>query len=237
MWAYGVFGHMIYGPPYFPADGLPYVFERFYRAPGADEGHDGTGLGLSLARELVQLHGGRIEVESEEGFGATFTVTLPLGKAHLDDSQLVEPIEASIAQGAHEFRLPEELQAGAGPPPGEEIDGGPRSEDAGPAEVDSPIVLLIDDNPELRTYVAKHLRIAAYRVVEAATGEEGLGLARELIPDCIVSDIMMPGLDGNALCRAVKSDPELDFVPLILLTARAGRYQKLEGRGTSLEGC
>ncbi|MFQ5890362.1 MAG: response regulator [Gemmatimonadota bacterium] len=96
-------------------------------------------------------------------------------------------------------------------------------------EDELPTVLLIDDNPELRAYVSKHLRSASYRVVEAATGEEGLRLAREVVPDCIISDIMMPGLDGNALCRAVKSDPELDFVPVILLTAKAGREHRLEG--------
>jgi len=211
------------GPGIARAD-LPHVFDRFYRAHGTDESHGGTGLGLSLARELVELHGGRIEVESEEGFGATFTVTLPLGRAHLDASQLAE---VATAETAYEFSPPQKNED-ANERPGE------KSEDAGPEsdviqEIDAPTVLLIDDNAELRGYVAKHLHAASYHVVPADTGQEGWQLARKVVPDCIVSDIMMPGLDGHALCRALKSDPELDFVPIILLTAKAGREHKLEG--------
>jgi CheY-like chemotaxis protein len=215
--------------PGIPADDLPYVFERFYRATGADESQGGTGLGLSLAHELVELHGGRIEAESEEGFGATFNVTLPLGKAHFDTSQLAESAEGGVSEGTRTFSPVKQIEIEIEQSPGEETDGGDPPEEATPPEADSPTVLLIDDNADLRAYVAKHLRAASYRAVEALTGEEGLRLARDVIPDCIVSDIMMPGLDGNALCREVKSDPELDFVPLILLTARADREQKLEG--------
>jgi len=134
-----------------------------------------------------------------------------------------------MTNGARAFSPPEEFELGTELPPGADIDDGARSGETVPLETDSPTVLLIDDNAELRAYVAKHLRAASYRAVEASTGEEGLRLARDVVPDCIVSDIMMPGLDGRALCRAVKSDPDLDFVPLILLTARADREQKLEG--------
>jgi CheY-like chemotaxis protein/nitrogen-specific signal transduction histidine kinase len=205
--------------PGIPPDDLDHIFERFYRAASVDESQVGTGLGLSVARELVELHGGRIEAESDEGFGATFTVTLPLGNSHFDEAQLAEPAATGVAPTALRFR------------PLAELDGGiekPAAEAPAP-DIDSPTVLLIDDSAELRAYVIKHLQAASYHAVEAANGEDGLRLARQLVPDCIVSDIMMPGLDGHALCRALKSDPELDFVPLILLTARADSGQKLEG--------
>jgi signal transduction histidine kinase/DNA-binding response OmpR family regulator len=206
--------------PGIPAEDLTQIFERFHRATGADDTQDGTGLGLSLARELLELHGGRIEAESEEGFGATLTVTLPLGKAHFDASQLAEPTEAAIPETEYEFSSMAELEIGMEHPANEQVENG---------ALDSPTVLLIDDNAELRAYVVKHLETASYRVVQAAAGDDGLSLARQVVPDCIVSDIMMPGLDGHALCQAVKSDPELEFVPLILLTARADQEHKIEG--------
>jgi signal transduction histidine kinase/DNA-binding response OmpR family regulator/streptogramin lyase len=212
------------GPGIAPED-LPHVFDRFYRAETANESQGGTGLGLSLARDLVALHGGRIEVESEEGFGATFTVTLPLGEAHFDAAPLAE---GATADRARELGSSEELEAAGEPPHDEEVATGHPAETT-EVETDSPTVLLIDDNADLRAYLARHLRSASYRAVEAGTGGEGLRLARELVPDCIISDIMMPGLDGHALCRSLKSDPELDFVPVILLTAKAGREHKLEG--------
>jgi signal transduction histidine kinase/DNA-binding response OmpR family regulator len=211
--------------PGIPADDLPCVFERFYRVDATQEAHPGAGIGLSLARELVELHGGRIEVESEEGFGAAFTVTLPLGKTHLATSQLAE----GDARGGPSVPTP------AGTPT--HIERALLDDDLADSRVeqedpvlddDRPTVVVIDDNAELRAYIRKHLG-AVYRVIEAATGSDGLRVARDIVPDCVISDIMMPGLDGRALCRAVRSDPDLDFVPVILLTARAGREDKLEG--------
>jgi signal transduction histidine kinase/DNA-binding response OmpR family regulator len=215
--------------PGIPASDLPQIFERFYRAAWTDESQAGTGLGLSLARDLVELHGGRIEAESEEGFGAAFTITLPLGNAHFDGSQLAEPDAAGTVGAGHEFTSPTEIVVANRQLPDEDLEEGVEPEKRLSVAGDAPTVLLIDDNAELRAYVTRHLTGASYRVIEAGTGDEGLRLAREIVPDCIISDIMMPILDGNALCRAVKSDPELDFVPVILLTAKAGREHKLEG--------
>ncbi len=223
--------------PGIPTDELPHLFERFYRVGADGEAHGGTGIGLSLARELVELHHGRIEVESEEGFGAAFIVQLPLGRAHFDPAQLVDGDDdspetrsgrADVAEPSipdiAEPSIPDDVEArpaGPGASPG----SGPPV----PADEDVPTVLLIDDNPDLCAYVSDHLRAAAYRVIEARTGDAGLERARDVVPDCIISDIMMPGLDGHALCRAIRADPELDFVPVILLTARADREHRLEG--------
>jgi len=96
------------------------------------------------------------------------------------------------------------------------------------SESDTPSVLLVEDHADMRAYLRKHLS-PHYQILEAARGDEGLRLARTELPDVIVADIMMPGLDGHALCRALKSDPETDFIPIILLTARTGMTSRLEG--------
>jgi len=199
---------------------LPRVFERFYRTESAKENEGGTGIGLSLARDLVRLHHGTISVEGEEGFGASFTVPLPLGRSHFDQSQLddgrsqVTPAGDGLPINEED---PLEIEADVAPDgiPGQEL----------------PTVLLIDDNPELRRFVSKHLVMGGYGVIEATDGNEGLRLAREVVPDCIISDIMMPGMDGHELCRVLRSDRDLDFVPVILLTAKADRSDRQEGLG------
>jgi signal transduction histidine kinase/ligand-binding sensor domain-containing protein/DNA-binding response OmpR family regulator len=208
--------------PGIPASDLNLVFDRFHRAKTAGT-QPGTGIGLSLARELVSLHGGSIAVESEEGFGSTFTVTLRKGKTHLaadqviDDGQTVASASRTAASssplftsGSFTTEMPN-----AGPP-----------EPAGDADVTT--VLVVDDNSEVRTYVKQHLA-PRYRVLEAVNGAQGLEMARRLLPDLVLSDVMMPGMDGYALCRALKSDVDTDFIPVILLTARAETEDRLAG--------
>ncbi|MGH7564489.1 MAG: two-component regulator propeller domain-containing protein [Gemmatimonadota bacterium] len=207
--------------PGIPAGELSRIFERFHRvdAPSTRD-QPGTGIGLALAKELAELHGGSLIVESEVGFGSTFTITLPRGRLHLTPDQLVEN-EAAAAWAPRVAPLAEQaaLDNGAGPVLEREIE---------PAEEDVTTVLVVEDNPDVRAYVKRHLA-PRYRVLEAIDGEEGLEMTRRRLPDLVLSDVMMPGLDGYELCRALKEDPETDFIPLILLTARAAVEDRLAG--------
>jgi CheY-like chemotaxis protein/AraC-like DNA-binding protein len=198
------------GPGIPPAD-LPRLFERFYRGARDAEQIPGTGIGLALAREYVEMHGGTIAAENRPGGGARFIIRLP----------------ADAAASARTMPAPPT----AGPQPTGTTPDDERAEESvvnerantGPATV-----LVIEDHPDMRAYVRKHLA-PHYRVIEAARGDEGLEAVRAELPDVIVCDVMMPGLDGFALCRAIKADPETDFLPIVMLTAKAGPEGRLAG--------
>ena len=207
--------------PGIPEADLPHVFDRFYQVR-SDRGQRplGTGIGLALAHELAALHGGSLVAESEEGFGSTFTLALPLGREHLAPEQIADaPVEAP--------RRP----ARAAEPSGDRQDA-EAAPLLAPAEADDddvPTVLMVEDHPDIRDLVRTHLQRAGYRVEEAPDGEAGLAAARRLVPDLILSDVMMPKMDGIELCRALKADPETNFIPVILLTAKAAQEDRLEG--------
>lgn len=194
---------------------LPFVFERFYQVDEtATLSHTGTGIGLALAKELVVLHGGTISVQSSVGFGSAFTVCLPLGREHLAPNQIVTSLTRDNRHNLDLALLPE--GDGAIEPP------------EAPTTPDQTTVLIADDNADVRAYIKRHLT-PQYRVLEATNGTEALALAKSVLPDLIVSDVMMPEMDGYALCQALKHDTELDYVPVILLTARADQDDKLQG--------
>ena len=195
---------------------LSRIFDRFHRAHESSAGYlPGTGIGLALAKELVELHGGSIEVASEEGFGSTFTVRLLRGRAHLKPEQVVGDDTADAWKQA---ATPAPSIATSHDEAALTVTG----------EEDITTVLVIEDNADVRAYVRRHLA-PRYRVLEAADGETGLALTRRSLPDLVLSDVMMPGLDGHALCRAIKTDPETDFIPIILLTARAAPEDRVAG--------
>jgi len=206
--------------PGIPAADLPHIFDRFYRGNEATGRHQpGTGIGLALASELVALHGGTLEVQSEEGSGSTFTVSLLLGRDHLSPEQVVD--DAPLEDWTSRLPLP---SSPVDEPP--EWDAADAAQDGFPEDVTT--VLVVEDNAELRAFIRMHLQ-GRFRVVEAADGLQGLELARSVLPDLVLSDVMMPGLDGYALCRALKEDAETDFIPVILLTARAAAEDRLAG--------
>lgn len=211
--------------PGIPEKDLSHVFERFYQVDSGSELQEaGTGIGLSLAYELIELHGGRIWVESDLGFGSTFFFTLPVvaeaseGAAAVPD---VSPRRAGRAPGsvAPELSGPDVVATG--------VSGG---EDGPAPEVDPdvPVVLIADDHPDLRAFVRRQLE-PAFRVVEAADGIAAYREATESLPDLVLSDVMMPGMDGFELCRRIKADPELTFIPVVILTARAEAEDRIEG--------
>lgn len=210
------------------AEQLPHVFERFFQADSsATRRHEGTGIGLSLVRELVELHGGSVSAESELGVGSTFTVRLPLSpKVSLQDEGMPRDAAAHrIVESAGSGDVATLSSEGAAP---EGLVAEPPDAD------DRTTVLVVDDNTDVRAYVRSVLE-PTYRVLEAADGQAGLERARESLPDLVLADVMMPRLDGFALARALREDSATDCIPIILLTARAGEEDEIEGLGTGAD--
>lgn len=204
-----------------PKDELPKLFQRFHRVQGTrSRSHEGTGIGLAMTQELVRQHGGEITVDSQEGRGSTFTVTLQQGRNHLPADQIVEGAAAfrSLTTEAfiHEARLWLDFPADAVAAP-VMAGGGPRVR-----------VLLADDNADLRAYVSRLLG-ADYQVQTVVDGQAALDALRARKPDLLLTDVMMPRLDGMGLLKAIRADPELQTLPVIMLSARAGEEAALEG--------
>jgi len=198
---------------------LPHIFDRFYQADtAATRRYEGTGIGLALVKELVELHGGEIGVVSTPGQGTTFTMRLPLNVAGIDQGGAGQ----SAATSAEVIELVLE------PPPQDALSKDGKEETEEENAEDRTTVLLVDDNPDVRAYVRAVLQ-PQFHVVEAGDGKAGLALAREALPDLIVADVMMPELDGLGLAQALKSDPMTDAIPVILLTARAESADQIAG--------
>ncbi|CAA9260576.1 MAG: DNA-binding response regulator, AraC family [uncultured Cytophagales bacterium] len=202
-----------------PREQLPHIFDRFYQVDGSHtRQYSGTGIGLALTRELVTVYRGELGVESEPGSGATFTVSLPLTLERL-------PPEVTV--------LSEQPAAPVTPPvPAAEasVPAAPALEPAGTF----PLLLLVEDHEEVRQYVRDSLG-REYRIVECTDGEEGFRQAVGAVPDLVISDVMMPGLDGLELCRRLKTDPTTSHIPVILLTGRAGTESRLDGLATGAD--
>ena len=219
-----------------PAAELPFLFDRFHRVQGArSRTHEGTGIGLALVQELVKLHGGRVRVDSVVDRGTTFTVALPLGAQHLPKERLAAARTLpSTAVGAAPF-VEEALRWSARattnqPSPGPAVVAheATATPTATPALVDSARILLVDDNADMRDYVARLLS-EHWTVAAVSDGAAGLEAARRDPPDLILSDVMMPGLDGFALLSALRSDERTRAIPVIFLSARAGEESRIEG--------
>jgi signal transduction histidine kinase/DNA-binding response OmpR family regulator/streptogramin lyase len=206
--------------PGIPQEELPRIFDRFYQTElGATTPHVGIGVGLSLVKEIVDLHGGEIRVQSGDA-GTTFRIVLPVGNAHFEPGQFkvrAADKDRQLSQESRIAALVDDLLAenSLGSTPRTEAD-------------DAPTIVIAEDDAELCSYLGKHFR-PGYRVLTASDGEAALQLVRDEVPDLVISDIMMPGMNGNELCRSIRSSPETDFIPVILLTARASVDQKLEG--------
>lgn len=216
-----------------PADRLPRVFDRFYQVEASStREYEGTGIGLALAKELVELHRGSISVISAEGQGSTFTVRLPLGRDHLAPEEIVE-ISEQYARGKEQGASEEREATGEGRRARDEERPSPFALHPSPTPAiqpssDEPIILLVEDHAEMRHFVRKALE-PAYRVLEAGDGEEGWQQALEAIPDLVISDVMMPKMNGYELCRRLKTDERSSHIPVILLTAKADQPDKLAG--------
>ena len=211
---------------------MPRLFERFHRIPTArSRSNEGSGIGLALVRELVGLHGGSITAESTEGAGTTVTVRLPFGHEHLPDENLAAAGPEAVSAAADPF-LAEALRWLPGDQPDQATpaaapDPGARPRD--PAGRGAPPrVLLADDNADMREYLQRLLR-GSYQVTAVADGRAALDAVRAQPFDLVISDVMMPGLDGLRLVSALRANSRVQDVPVLLLSARAGQEAAIEG--------
>ena len=190
-------------------DRLPYIFDRFYQAdPSNTRKYEGTGIGLALAHELLTLHSGTIVVESEEDVGTEFIIRLPYQEELVSDSY-----DAVL---------------------NEHVNG----ENVSPASVlpdyeillsdHDELILIVEDNDDVRSFIREQLE-NDYKILEAVNGREGIAVSQGTIPDLIITDLMMPEMDGYEFCQKIRSDEKTSHIPIIMLTAKAGLDPKIEG--------
>lgn len=199
------------------AEAINNIFDRFYQVDKVRP--QGSGIGLSLAKAFVELHGGTISVESTLGTGSTFTVTLPV--THTDEApQIAAPANTTNERTCEEIN--DELEAAD-------------SDDSDPATDSHPLMLVIDDNHDIRLLLSQ-LLADDYRILCAPDGKEGLRLAARYVPDLIVCDVMMPEMDGLECCRKIKNEVSTSHIPVLLLTACTLDEQRAEGYDSGADG-
>nr|WP_244257260.1 SpoIIE family protein phosphatase [Kitasatospora cineracea] len=233
-----------------PAAELPRLFDRFHRVEdGRARSHEGSGIGLALVKELVDLHGGTITAASEPGRGTAFTVSLPLAAGPSAEGRAVPDAPTGADRAAAESFVQEALRwehrpgGGSGGGPAEPLptagaEGAGQAEDAAGAEGAGQAegaagaaahVLVVDDNADMRDYLTRVLRGAGHRVTAVGDGDRALAAVRSEAPELVISDVMMPGTDGLQLVAALRADPRTAALPVLLLSARAGREDAVDG--------
>lgn len=205
-------------------DSLPHIFDRFFQAEKENPiSTEGTGIGLSLVKDYVDLHSGKISVKSEIGRGTTFSLIFKKGKNHFEPGDIISEELSPVIDGevfkekswARKLAFEEQVTS-------------PLSNSSTVSTPKRTTILLVEDNTDVREFIKKHF-IEDYEVLEAEDGERGMKLAREHQPHLIVSDVMMPRMDGFEFCNQLKSDIETSHIPVILLTAKSGQEAKLQG--------
>ena len=208
-----------------PADRLANIFDRFYQVDGSQtREHEGTGIGLALAKEFIELHKGIITVNSKEGEGSEFIVQLPRGKFDPEKDQLIELPDKDSLSTTINYDL-ENAEA--------------ETNNTGFASIgkrgnNSEIILVVEDNSDVRAYMSEQLK-KEYEVSEAVNGEDGLLKAQSEIPDLIITDVMMPKMNGYEFSSKIRSDEKTSHIPVIMLTAKAGFADKIEGLETGID--
>ncbi|MGM0746056.1 MAG: ATP-binding protein, partial [Bacteroidota bacterium] len=195
---------------------IPRLFDRFYQIQKS-EMQPGSGIGLSLAKELIELHGGQIRVESSIGSGSKFSVQVPLA-IKITDFNLNSTIHDLFSETPND----EALLDSAKQVVNDELDDPDENRNM------LKTILIVDDHSDIRAYLKRHLE-ESYNIIEASSGNEAIALLNQHLPDLVISDVMMSDGDGFSLLSHVRSEPEMDFLPVILLTARAETEDKLSG--------
>ncbi len=218
---------------------LPHIFERFQQADGStSRTHEGTGLGLALVKELVELHGGDVRVSSTYGTGTLFTVELPMGADHLPTDRVSKDVR-TLQQGRAAVELADLHAQVAMPSDPEQTSNIEQTatfvtpdvaivQAASVAQKDT-TVLVVDDHPDLRSYVASVLKRRGYHIETADNGATGLDIATKIRPQLIITDLMMPQVSGIEMIQRIRLDPQLQGTPIILLTAKVDDDTRLEG--------
>jgi signal transduction histidine kinase/CheY-like chemotaxis protein/AraC-like DNA-binding protein len=218
-----------------PQQGLDQIFDRFYQVDDSStKNTQGSGIGLALTKELVELHRGTINVKSDDGKGTTFTVQLPLGKDHLKPEEITKtPLRLRFPKGqAMTNALMTNDQV-----TNDQIINAPLTT---PQLTTQPLtntpetILIIEDNTDMRAFIRDNLE-EDYNVLEAEDGEQGINIAFDVIPDLIVSDVMMPKMNGFQVCQKLKTDERTSHIPVILLTAKAEAENKIQGLETGAD--
>ncbi|MDO8897245.1 MAG: response regulator, partial [Bacteroidales bacterium] len=200
-----------------PDDKLNNIFDRFYQVDGSNtREHEGTGIGLALAKELILLHKGKIKVHSKIGVGSEFIVTLPFEKTSLFKNLNSESVSLEIqsAEGDTNFEEKDTLEINV-------------SENLNLVG-DKKIILIVEDNDDVRAYIREQIE-GDYLTFEAEHGIQGLKMAQEKVPDLIISDVMMPKMDGYEFCKEIRKDEKTSHIPLIMLTAKSSLDDKISG--------
>lgn len=193
-----------------PSEELPHIFDRFYSQPQESVAMQSSGIGLALTKELVELQGGTIQAASEPHQRTVFTFTLPLLLAKAATTALALPPPAAVFAEAEAPEMPQTTNSR------------------------HPIVLLVEDNPDLRVYLKEQL-VNHYQILEAVHGKQGLDLAIAHIPDLVLTDVMMPEMNGMELCQMLKTDERTSHVPVVMLTARSDQQDKISGLSTGAD--
>jgi signal transduction histidine kinase/DNA-binding response OmpR family regulator len=206
---------------------LDRIFDRFYQADSSrSRRYEGAGIGLSLASELVKLHHGMIKVKSSRGKGTTFIISLPLGRDHLSDNEIVSAPPLPFPEFKMEGLIEDTMM--------HDQPGIPGRIDITSRKMNLPLILLVEDNADMRHFI-KHNLDHQFIFIEAENGIKGFDTAVETIPDLIISDVMMPVMDGIEFCRKIREDGRTSHIPVILLTARADKDSRITGFDTGAD--
>ena len=204
-----------------PEDRIKNIFNRFYQVDSSTtRNYEGTGIGLSLARELIELHNGKINVISKTSEGSEFIISFPLNNMNFEARQYAK-VSANRSSSVQSYIEPEEDS-------GKQVFTKPLSQD------EEKIILCVEDSADIRSYVCEQME-NEYKVLEASNGEEGIIIAKDNIPNLIITDIMMPKLNGYEFCQAIRADEKTSHIPIIMLTAKAGLDDKIEGLETGAD--
>ena len=213
-----------------PFDEQEKIFDRFYQIENKEFSRgryytSGTGIGLSLVKDLTEIHRGIINLKSQPGSGSSFSLVLPIDPSCYSPDEIDASAESNPSQ-INILRVPDEKYVDEGKPVGKTEEG--------PGTEETPIILVVEDNPDIRDFIRLTME-PDYRIVEAGDGKQGFEKARDIVPDLIISDIMMPVTDGIVMAGMLKEDEVTNHIPIIFLTAKSGEGHQLEGLETGGE--